>query len=251
MLSRNPFRRPFPERPFGRSVVLGHVRTAVFVFIALLFIFDLPLALAYGAVVFVIAVVYSYLTEQLGATRSGPDWTLMRWTLDQAALLFIVSCACFLLYNATVGWAVLNLRVLLYITIPTVLVGLIPIVFSGIAQQLRAEQDHQRIASSLQLSILGADAGTKEIPESIVYGKRLTEQSVEIHRASGSEVAAKPLHSLLADHPDGEIVRSHPDYLVNPSYAIAVTADAQGLWLRLRDVEASVPVSPEYFDRLR
>jgi hypothetical protein len=134
---RNPFAEPFPPRPFGRSVVWGHARTAAFVLIALLFVFSPTLALAYAAAVFATAVGYHFITDRLGVHRSGPGWTLARWTLDQAVLLLLASTACFLVFNATRDWSLLSPRVLLYISVPTVLVGLIPIVMSGLAVQLR------------------------------------------------------------------------------------------------------------------
>ena len=255
MLSRNPFLRPFPNRPFGRSVVIGHGRTALFVFVALwIFLFPLPRSLAYGAVVFVVAVSYSFLTDRLGVKRSGPRWTLLRWTIDQAVLLFLVSAACFLLYNATVGWTVLNLRVLLYITLPTVVVGLFPIVFSGIALQVRAEQDHQRTASRIQVSSLsqgGGAAGAKEVDGGVLFARRTAQSSTTLH-LPGSETSTsdQPIEQVAQDLADRGVVRCHPDYLVDPARIVAVTADAQGLRLRLRQSDATVPVSPAYFREL-
>lgn len=139
-MSGNPFRRPFPPRTFSRSVVIGHGRTALFVLVALLFVFHPLIALTYAALVFLVAVAYHYLSEKLGVVRAGRRWTLWRWTADQAILLFLVSTACFLLLNYYRNWSLLHLKVLLYITIPTVLVGLIPIVLSGIAVQAQAER---------------------------------------------------------------------------------------------------------------
>ena len=252
MLSRNPFRRPFPNRPFGRSVVIGHGRTALFVLVALwIFLFDLPRSLAYGLVVFVVAVAYSFLTDRLGIVRSGPRWTLTRWTLDQAILLFLVSAACFLVYNATVGWSVLNLRVLLYITLPTVLVGLFPIVFSGIALQVRAEQDHQRTASRIQVGALGGAAGARQNGEGVVFGQRTAAEIVTLHLAGGAlNERAESIEDLSRELREQGIVRCHPDYLVDPDRIVAASADAQGLRLRLRGTNTTVPVSPDYFREL-
>jgi hypothetical protein len=144
MIRGNPFARPFPPRPFGRSVVLGHGRTALFVLVALLFVFSFRLALAYAAAIFVTAVTYHFTTDRIGIGRRGPRWTLARWTLDQAVLLFLASTACFLVYNATRGWTLLSPRVLLYVSLPTVAVGMIPIVLSGLAVQARAARRSPR-----------------------------------------------------------------------------------------------------------
>ena len=141
--SGNPFSRPFPPRAFGRTVVFGHARTAAFVLLALLFLFPLPVALAYGLLVFLVAVAYTYLTQLGGVKRSGGGWTLWRWAVDQTILLFLVSTACFLLHNALNDWRLMSWRVLLYITVPTVLVGLLPIVASGMAVQYKAERERE------------------------------------------------------------------------------------------------------------
>ncbi len=261
MLSRNPLFRPFPDRTFDRSVLFGHGRTAAFVFVALLFLFPVTLALAYGLVTFVVAITYSYLTERLGVRRRGERWTMWRWTLDQAILLFLVSVACFLLHNYTVGWSLLNLRVLLYITVPTVLVGLLPIIFSGIAVQLRAEQEYQRVASRVQIGLLtespvptsgesvalGGAAGAMVVPGRIVYGVRDGE-STALHDLDGeSRLIARQLSQVGEELSGSGVIRCHPDYLVNLRHLVAVSANAQGLLLKLRGAEVAVPVPRAYF----
>lgn len=244
MLSRNPFKRPFPERPFGRGVIIGHARTGAFVFIALLFLFPPLLALAYGSVTFGVAIAYHYLTERAGVDRTGRRWTMLRWTLDQAVLLLLVSVACFLLYNATRDWSVMNLRVLLYITVPTVLVGLLPIIFSGIALQLRAEGDHQKVASRVQLSSLGADAGGN----GLVYARRRGRERTELHFGNNrTETVKESMAAVARAYARDAVTQCHPDYLVNLNRIVSVTADAQGLRLRLQTVRGTVPVSPAYF----
>ncbi|MBB4080632.1 hypothetical protein GGR28_003267 [Lewinella aquimaris] len=264
MQRRNPFRRPFPDRTFGRSVVLGHVRTAAFVFVALLFLFPVPRALAYGLVTFAIAVTYSYLTERLGVQRTGRQWTMARWTLDQAVLLLLVSAACFLLYNYTVGWTVLNLRVFLYISLPTVLVGLLPIVFSGVAVQLRAEGENQRLAVGLQPYLLrkappstdeaihlGGVAGAEVVPQSIAYGTAISAKATRIYTDTGEQnlpLTLVEVVDLLASY---GLVQCHIRYLVNPAKAGAVAADAQGVWIHFSGLDAAVPVGRTYLGNLK
>ncbi len=238
MLSRNPFARPFPERPFGRSVLIGHGRTGLFVFIALLFLFPVGLALAYGLLTFLVAVGYHFITERLGVHRTGRNWTLFRWTLDQAVLLLLVSLSCFLLYNATRDWAVMNLQVLLYITVPTVLVGLLPIVVSGIALQLRAEGENQRVAGQMQLASLSSPA-TPGAGEAI-YARQLDHTLVEVHYRDGRK------KSMEEEDVSG-LVRCHPEFLVNPEFISSVSADAQGLRVRVPGAPQAIPVTPPYY----
>nr|WP_256534223.1 LytTR family DNA-binding domain-containing protein [Lewinella sp. JB7] len=257
----NPFRRPFPDRPFGRAVLIGHGRTAIFVFLALLFLVPVRQALAYGLVTFLVAVAYSLVTERLGVRRSGRRWTMARWTLDQAVLLLLVSAACFLLYNYTLGWSLLNLRVLLYIAIPTVLVGLLPIVFSGVAVQLHAEEANRRLAQKIDRNLtrgreldepkgairLGGDAGATIVPGSIIFGVADTPTATRVRTDAGEQRFAVGLDELVRQLSPYGIIQCHADYCVNPQRIEGVAADAQGLHLRMRGVAESVPVSKPYF----
>lgn len=262
MLTRNPFSRPFPERLFGRQVVIGHARTALFVLVALLFIFPVGKALLYALVVLLLAVGYHYTTEAIGIRRGGPRWTMANWTLDQGILLLLVSAACFLLYNYTVDWSVLELRVFLYIAVPTVLVGLIPIIVSGMAVQIRAEQQHQKVASRLQLSVIGAargaglpGGGTPSVegtPDSIVAGHQPRDRAITtIYFLSGrQQVIDQPLDVIEREYAYDGLLRCHPRYSVNPDYILGVTADAQGLRLTVAGTTVRVPVTSAHFGEL-
>ena len=260
MLQRNPFSRPFPERLFGRQVVVGHARTAGFVLVALLFIFPVGKAVLYAAAIFAFAVLYSYVTELLGVRRSGPRWTMANWTLDQGILLLLVSGLCFLLYNYSRGWSVMELEVFLYIALPTVLVGLLPIVVSGIAVQLRAEQENQKVASRVQLSVIGSQSGgsvpgarsDEGSPDSIVAGHQpRTRAATTIYYRSGrSQTIDQPLEVIEKEYAYDGLQRCHPRYSVNPDHIVSVTADAQGLRLTVAGAPVRVPVTARYFASL-
>lgn len=262
MLRRNPFSRPFPERLFGRQVVIGHARTAAFVLVALLFIFPVGRALLYAVAIFVFAVAYHYGTELLGARRSGPRWTMANWTLDQGILLLLVSGLCFLLYNASRDWSVMQPEVFLYIALPTVLVGLLPIVVSGIAVQLRAEQENQKVASRVQLSVIGSQngrtapaAGAKSnegSPDSIVVGHQPRDRSVTTiyYRSGRSQTIDQPLDVIEKEYAYDGLQRCHPRFSVNPDHIVSVTADAQGLRLSVAGAPLRVPVTARYFASL-
>ncbi|PPK88821.1 LytTr DNA-binding domain-containing protein [Neolewinella xylanilytica] len=261
MLNRNPFSRPFPERLFGRQVIIGHGRTALFVFVALLFIFPLARALAYGLIVFAVALAYHFITERLGVRRTGPKWTMAKWTLDQALLLLFVSAACFLLYNYTVGWSVMNLEVFLYIAVPTVLVGLLPIVTSGLALQIRAERENQKVASRLQLSLIGSTGGVAPVsagkpsgegsPDSIVVGyqPRLVKRTTIYFESGRRKEIEQSLDIIEKEYAYDGLLRCHPHYSVNPDHILGVTADAQGLRLTVQGTSVKVPVTADNFSK--
>lgn len=278
MQSVNPFKRPFPDREFDRSNVLGMARIGIFVF-AFLYILRpggmetkgnfLLTCLGYGLVTFLVSVGYSYVTlEVFKWKKSGDRWTLGRWILDCALLLLLISLGNFLYYNATVGWTAFYPVVFFAIVPLTVLVGLFPIAFSGMAIQLRAERENQRAASSILLQTLGQSAGSDYRP-AVTLGERdeLTlppgeilycearQNYVNVHYRSQEGVEETQIRATLASMSDAlvdtRVIRCHRSFLVNLDHVLSVTGNAQGLRLRLAGLEESIPVSRTYVQRVK
>ena len=286
MASRNPLARPFPDRNFDRSLVIGHARIGLFVFV-FLYLFQpigmrtggenyLLICLGYGLVTFLVATAYSYLTSVvLGWNKSGPKWTLGRWILDCAGMLAGISVANFVYYNALVGWTAFDATVLLYIAVPTVLVGLFPIAFTGMATQMRAERENQTTASAIVVArnnmyrsppatppadrttvALGND-GFRVRPDDILYCEA-RQNYVAVHYRpeplgeNQTELLRATLASMEAQLAGTSVVRCHRSYLVNTGRVAVANGNAQGLQLQLIGLgEERVPVSRSYVKRLR
>ncbi|NJC25670.1 LytTR family DNA-binding domain-containing protein [Neolewinella antarctica] len=273
---KNPLRRPFPDREFGRAIVFGHARTALFVFLALYFLRPLGLqfgenalwiSVGYAGVTFAIAVAYSWFTNRvLGWRRTGEDWTLGRWILDCAGVLFFITVGNFVYYNALVDWSAFSLLVFGSIALPTIAIGLFPIAFSGMALQLRAERDNQRTASSLS-RITGRFTPAPSAPRLTDLADNLSldpgnilfcearQNYVRVGYLREGHFAEETIRATLAETADklsnSTVIRCHRSYLVNTDHIAAVRGNAQGLKVNLVGTEEEVPVSRSYVGRVR
>lgn len=275
-LSNNPFKRPFPDREFGREVVVGIGRVSIFVFAALYFLRPagihfpnnpLLICLGYGIVTFLVGVGYSFVTTKVfGWKKSGDGWTLGRWILDAALLLVLIALANFIYYNALVGWTAFHLAVLTYVAVPTVLIGLFPITFSGMAVQMRAERENRKTAGEVQLAtarqsrqheaelIPLGDGALLVDPNSLLFCESRQNYVRCVFLKDGQSVEQTiraTLTSLAEQVTGGQLIRCHRSYLVNPEHVRQAQGNAQGLRLELVATNEEVPVSRAYVTTFR
>ena len=280
--SRNPLKRPFPDREFGPSVMWGHARTAIFVF-AVLYVMRpfgldfgknaLPITLGYGLVTFIIAITYHYGTEKwLGWERAGGNWTLGRWVLDCAIVLTLISIGNFIYHNFLVGWGAFSLVVLAAIAVPTVLIGLFPIAFSGMFIQMQAERDNQRTAGLL--ARVAGRSGNEPVAAGDVHSPTLVALTDELALAPGDilfceargnyvrvvylsagvvrdETIRATLSHVASVLDGGETVRCHRSFVVNTDHVTSARGNAQGLRLNMVGIEEEVPVSRAYVQSVK
>lgn len=224
--------------------------------------------LGYGLVTFLVGTAYAYVTTRLlGWNKSGPNWTLGKWIIDAGLLLACIAVGNFLFYNLTVDWRAMDLLALVYITIPTVLIGLFPIAFSGMAVQMRAERENQKVAGEMQIATLRkyAPASTRLVdlgegqllldPESILFcearGNYL--RCVYLQEGKGTEQTIRAtLSSVVEKLDDTPIVRCHRSFVVNTHLIAQASGNAQGLRLKMQGwPDEEVPVSRTYVKPLR
>ena len=277
--SRNPLRRPFPDRIFGSAVLWGHARTGIFVFAVLYFAQPFGIdfgadnflvSLGYGLVTFLLGITYSYVTEKyLGVRRSGPEWTLGRWVLDCGRLLLLISVGNYFYHNLLTGYANFSLWILVAVALPVTLVGLLPILFSGTFIQMQAERDNQRTATLL--ARLGSRVPTSSAPAAsppitLAENVQVNPATLAFCEAAGASVRVvksnedgtvedrtlrTDLTTMEAALTDTTLIRCHPRYLVNTQRVTSARADAQGLRLSLAGITEEVPVSNAYVPAIR
>ncbi|MEM9928744.1 MAG: LytTR family DNA-binding domain-containing protein [Bacteroidota bacterium] len=250
---------------------------SVFVFCALFFFKPLGMhvpgsivltCLGYAIVTFLVGTTYAFVTTRLLKwQKSGPNWTLGKWILDGGLLLACISVGNFFFYNFTVDWSAFSLLVLGTITVPTVIIGLFPIAFSGMAVQLRAERENQRTAGQL---VLGADRQLRQQsspklvqlgdsnlsvdPASILFceSRQNYVRCVFLREGSAAEELIRATLSGVAEQLSAtEILRCHRSYLVNTQHIRAARGNAQGLRLDLVGTDEIVPVSRAFVSILR
>lgn len=277
--SSNPFGRPFPDREFGRATVMGLLRISLFVTVALLVLRPvgvnfgdnaIAIATGYGVVTFLVAVTYQYVTQRVfGWRKAGNGWTLGMWMIDCALLLTFISVGNFLFYNFLVGWTALSGYVLAYIAVPTTIIGLFPIAFSGMAIQMRAERDNQRTAGQVTAAsqpraatppapatrLLSFTEDLALDPTAIIFceARQNYVRIVYFREGMPGEETIRATLTEVARRAEGydELQRCHRSYLVNVAYVAAARGNAQGLRLRMLGAEEEVPVSRTYVAALR
>ena len=224
--------------------------------------------LGYGLVTFLVSITYSFVTTHLlGWRKSGDGWTLGKWILDCGLLLALISIGNFVFYNYTVNWSAFDPVVLATITVPTVIIGLFPIAFSGMAVQLRAERENQRVAGEVQLAnVAGEKIFSPAQLRSLAEGALMIDPANMLFCESRQnyvrcvflrqgEVAEETIRATLVavatDLEGSPLLRCHRSYLVNPLHVRQARGNAQGLKLELVGTEEVVPVSRTYVGALR
>lgn len=241
----------FLLRPFGIQANGSHFFTS----------------LGYGAVTFLVGVAYAYTTTRLlGWKKCGDSWTLWKWILDCMLLLACISVANFVYFNFMVGWTALSFGMLANVAVPTVLIGLFPVAFSGMAVQRRAERSNEREAGRLSLASK-PHPGPAAAPNmlaliddfSVDPGVLLFCESRQnyvrcVYLKNGlvaEEVIRITLSGLAAKLEGSTLLRCHRSYLVNTAHIREARGNAQGLKLSLVGTEEEVPVARAYVKALR
>lgn len=275
-LSNNPFLRPFPDREFGKEVVVGIGRVSLFVFAALYLLRPmgihfpgnpLMICLGYGLITFVVGITYSFITTRVfGWKKSGDSWVLWKWILDAALLLVFIALANFVYYNALVDWTAFHPIVFTAVALPTVLIGLFPITLSGMAVQMRAERNNRKLAVEVQLATTRqseiteaplmqiGDGLLKVAPGNLLFceSQQNYVRCVFLKDGQATEQTVRATLSGLAEQiTDDQLVRCHRSFLVNPEKVLQVQGNAQGLRLKLVATKEEVPVSRAYVKAFR
>lgn len=274
------FQQPFPDRADHGKNLLSLVGVGVFVtlFLWILRPFGLsdvrdgllPICLGFGLVTVVFGWMYDALFRFVLRVRTDlPSWTLSKWILQSIGLLVWVAVGNFLYMNVILGFHGADTGFLFQMIINTALVGIFPIVFSGLTIQLKAARMHRTNAEELQPQL----AAHHPMADTTIGLSSAAEQSLEVHTHAiryveamqnyvcvyyisenelKKEVQRETIANMEARLSGTAIVRCHRSYLVNVDCIAQVSGNAQGLKLRLTDVpEPEVPVSRSYITALR
>jgi DNA-binding LytR/AlgR family response regulator len=147
------------------------------------------------------------------------------------------------------------------------MVGIIPVVFSGLLMQLQAAKRHQRDA--LEMPRTGEPSlSQKTVVFELTYGEQLAVPVNDLRFVEAMQNYVV-LHFVKEQQPQQEIVRitlartaellsdtafvrCHRSYLVNSRAIEQVSGNAQGLKLSMKSLpDAEVPVSRTYIDALK
>lgn len=257
---------PFPDRSPFTATVKSLIGIGIFV---ALFLFILqPFGIngtgyqmfwacaGFGAVTVVFGLVFDICIRFILRLRSDlPSFTLWKWILQSAVLLLWIAVGnyAFLQLISNDQWSTPGLLGMMW---NTLIVGLFPIVFSGIMVQLRAAKRNQGIASGLRQSHPTEKQGPASIPEQciLVFAEAM-QNYVALHYKTGTDITKtverNTLQNTMAQITDTKVVRCHRSYIVNMALVSEVSGNAQGLKLKLTGVDDEIPVSRSYIETVK
>jgi len=271
---------PFPEEENYLKNVRSIAGVSLFIFLFLYFVspfgmhnFEgnlLGFSIGFGVVTFLCSL--SYLTlfgEILKIKRNVPSWTLGRWILYMIGLLLFISIGNFFYLKIIHPNLELNFDNLLQMIYSTMVVGSLPVIFTGYSIQIRSDKKNQSAASDIQSQLKSSPIKTKKVRITSANEKQnieLTEDEFLFAESQQNYVVItflkeskinevtlrntlKNIQGQLSGNP---FFRCHQSYLVNTNQIENVSGNAQGLRLQLKNVgDTEIPVSRKYIKELK
>ncbi|MFT4545643.1 MAG: hypothetical protein ACI9UR_000802 [Bacteroidia bacterium] len=276
----NKLSQPFPDKAGFKQSLLTIGYVGVFVALFLFFIrpfgiegswADLATASAgFGAVTVVFGWIFEAVTRYvLKIETQGPQWTLGKWMVLSIVLVVWIALGNYLFINWLSGWNALGYFNFIRIIGYTSLIGIFPVALSGLLVQMRAENENEKDAQSLDDKLhVPHSSEAKQIKITDSAGKELLLNSEDIRYAEAmqnyvtvwfvekgnlqKEVLRATVSSLEEQLADCPVIRCHRSYLVNVDAVEKVSGNAQGLRLKLSGItQDEVPVSRSYISKIR
>ena len=272
--------QPFPDKAGFKQSLITIFWVGVFVGLFLFFIrpfgiegewVDLTLASVYFAgVTIVFGWIFEVVTRfVLKIQTNGPNWTLGKWIIFSFILVVWIALGNFLMVNMLSEWRAMGYFNFLRMIGYTSLIGIFPVILSGILIQLRATQQNEESASDLSenlhpkkpdpesLVVLEADGGSLlTLNVSEVRYIEAMQNYISVHHMQDAKLTKTVLRATvsgMAEKFEGtDVIRCHRSFLVNADHIQKVEGNAQGLRLQLSGVEDhEVPVSRSFIPKLR
>lgn len=270
---------PFPEKNSFREdfkYILGvGVFVTLFLYILRPFgIAQIPIdpfwyCAAFGGITILAAVLFElFSTYLLKIEKDVPSWTLGKWVLSSLGLIFFISIGNYA-FLARLGWIPVNWVGGLQIFLVTLLVGVFPIVLSGLLIQMTNYKKNQIEADTFQSSLAVSVPNTKIITLSsknnnqtlsvaiahLLYLESM-QNYVAVHYFEDEQLTKKLLRNTLSEVSnqlkETPVIRCHRSFLVNTDLIDYVEGNAQGLRVTLKNLgDTKIPVSRKYIPVLK
>lgn len=232
---------------------------------------DLALASAgFAAITIVFGWIFEIVTRYvLKIETSGPSWTLGKWIITAIILIVWIAIGNFLMVNLLFEWRAMSYFSLLRMIGYTALIGVFPVVLSGIIIQLRASKKNEESATDLSkhlhpekhvsaqtVKLDGENGSSISLQVADVRYMEAMQNYVNVFHVADAQLQKTVLRTTVASiakqFEGTDVIRCHRSFLVNVDHIEKVEGNAQGLRLQLKDIdEAIVPVSRPYISTLR
>lgn len=271
---------PFPDESHPKKLFITSFIVGIFVAGFLYFfqpfgIHNYPnsqvlLCLGFGLVTFVFAIIYdSFLTYVLRIERDIPSWTLLKWIFEAMGTILFIAVGNFFFaayFFQLDHWNIMDFFGMIQATL---MVGIFPIVFSGLWTTLKAKKQNVAEANQLQTErintpqsptrlVISSKNNKQQIPlfAHQIYFAEAMQNYVNLYIQEGEEIKKEVIRNTIANieqsFVSSNIIRCHRSYLVNVDLIEKVEGNAQGLRLTLKNMgEVQVPVSRKYISQLK
>jgi len=274
------FNEPFPDTVSGKEELKEIIYIGIFVAL-FLFVFQpfgirtydsntFIICLGFGVITILSAISFHWLGDRvIKLERDIPSWTLWKWIVYVMIFVLYVAFWNWVFINCIEGGELINWYGLKWMTISTISVGIIPIIFSGILVQVRAQHKNKGDASLIQsqlkeelrpvkrLRLFSQNESQQlEVEEDQLFFIEAMQNYVAVHLKEGGKIEKQLLRNTLSaieqQLTESTLIRCHRSYLVNVQLIEKVEGNAQGLRLQLKGLAGvEVPVSRTYIPALR
>ena len=266
---------PFPDQsdPKDSFVNIGYIAVFVFLFLYLIRPFGLrtlenghfKIALIYGLITFITGCLFDFISFYvLKIKRDTPSWTLGKWICMTILLILFIGIANFLC-SVFYGWAEIHWFGLINMIYSTFLIGIFPVVITGLILQGRSSKKFEATADVLQKKVIqpveiqqkqeNNEPKLFEIDIRAIRYVQSMQNYISIVYISenglNKEMRRMTLQQSEADAKDSRLIRCHRSYMVHLDHIKQIDGNAQGLKLTLDGCEDTVPVSRKFVPIIR
>ncbi|RBP52821.1 LytR/AlgR family response regulator transcription factor [Arenicella xantha] len=196
-----------------------------------------------------------------------PSWTLWKWVVQCLVMIGLIAFAntlyLMVLYPSYFG----SLRVFFGMLRNTLLIGVVPVAFSGLLIQLRAATLNQQTAvdigsstprspsSELFVFDISHDQQLRLPHDDLAYIEAM-QNYIVVHYWCDGKLASQVIRATMAGAEkmlaESRVVRCHRSYFVNTAAVAEISGNAQGLKLRLHNIDdLYVPVSRTFISAFK
>lgn len=220
----------------------------------------------FGLITFLVSMLYEiFVFYTLEIERDKPVWTYGKWLIFTLVLVGLIAIANFL-YITYLGFVEFSFSALLLMLRQTYIIGIFPIVFSGMIRVISAQRKNSQTAEQVVLpiqkklhrpvQITNYNASeTHELDEDAICYVEALQNYVSIYHIEDGTVKKTTLRNTLSatekQLAETSTIRCHRSFLVNRERITKVDGNAQGLKLTLEGLEGQVPVSRKYISVFR
>ena len=210
---------------------------------------------------FLASVVYEFAVSKILKLKDeASNWTFGKWSLYNIGVMLCIALANFL-YARLILFGYIIWDLLPQMIYSTFMIGVIPIFGLGFYALHMQEKKYLALAKNMSIphhqntENLEDETFIFDIPvQNIKYVQGMQNYVnigfVDQHGQFQKKMERATLKQV-EEESNGNIVKTHRSYLVNPKAILSFSGNAQGLLLQLSDSDRTIPVSRRYVSTFR